>query len=82
MKKSVFYFVLFLSVIMVNPPVVYWVNDYCIAHPLTFGWPTMFWWLEFWYVVMIADFGIAALTMKSWDCHQDSRPIEPVRRGD
>lgn len=44
---KLFYAILFVSVLMVNPPIVFWVNDYCTAHPLTFGWPTMYLWLEF-----------------------------------
>lgn len=80
MKKSWFFIVLILSIVMVNPPIVYWVNDYCVAHPMTFGWPTMYWWLQFWYAVMIIDFALAAWKLKEWDCHQDKTPIVPVKR--
>lgn len=33
---KLFYAILFVSVLMVNPPIVFWVNDYCTAHPLDF----------------------------------------------
>jgi len=75
-----FYVILIISVLMVNPPIVYLVNDYCVANPLTFGWPTMFLWLEFWYTVMVIDFVVAAWKLKAWDCHQDKEEIIPVER--
>lgn len=78
--SKLFYAVLVFSVLMVNPPIVFWVNDYCVEHPLLFGWPTMYLWLEFWFLVMIADFLLAAYKLKSWDCRQDNRPIEQVDR--
>lgn len=37
-----FYIILMLSVLMVNPPILPFVNTYCAAHPMTFGWPTLF----------------------------------------
>ena len=78
--KLWFFIVLIFSVLMVNPPVVYLVNNYCVSHPMTLGWPTMFLWLEFWYVVMVVDFIIAASKLKAWDCHQDGKEIVPVER--
>ena len=29
-----FFVILIISVLMVNPPIVYLVNDYCVEHPL------------------------------------------------
>jgi hypothetical protein len=75
-----FYVVLVISVLMVNPPIVYLVNDYCVANPITFGWPTMFLWLELWYTVMVVDFLVAAIKLKAWNCHQDKKEIIPVER--
>lgn len=84
MKKSKgtfwFYLILVVCVLMVNPPIVYLFNDYCAAHPITFGWPTMFLWLEFWFTVMVVDFIVAAVKLKAWDCHQDQKEIVPVPR--
>ena len=65
---KLFYAVLIVSVLMVNPPIVFWFNDYCVEHPLLLGWPTMYIWLEFWFLV------------KAWDCRQDQKPIVPVQR--
>ena len=81
-KKDTFWFYLILvvSVLMVNPPILYWFNEYCIDHPLTFGWPTMYVWLEFCYVVMIVDFLFCAWKLKSWDCTQDKKEITPMKR--
>ncbi len=76
-----FYIVLIVSVLMVNPPIVYLFNNYCVAHPITLGWPTMFLWLEFWYTVMVIDFVVCALKLKAWNCSQDEKVIEQVRRG-
>lgn len=78
--STIFYVIMIISVIMVNPPVVYWFNDYCVANPLTCGWPTMFLWLEFWYTVMVIDFLICAWKLPAWDCHQDNKEIVPVER--
>lgn len=84
MKKSKgtlwFFLILVVSVLMVNPPIVYLFNDYCVENPITFGWPTMFLWLEFWYTVMVVDFIVAAIKLKAWDCHQDKNEIVPVPR--
>lgn len=73
-----FYGILLLSILMVNPPILPVVNDYCRARPLTLGWPTLWLWLEFWYGVMILDFLAAAVLLKEWNCHQDEKMIEMV----
>ena len=78
MNKRWFFIVLLFAVVMVNPPVVYWANDWCRDNPILFGWPSMFLWLEFWFAVMIADFVLAALYLPEWDCRQDDSPIEQV----
>ena len=70
MKKSkgeiIFYTIIVLVLIMVNPPVLSLINTYAAAHPITFGYPTLWIWLEFWYVVAIVDFLVAAIKLKSW----------------
>lgn len=76
-----FYAVLIFSVLMVNPPVLNAVNAYCQGTPLTFGFPTFWLWLEFWYGVMILDFLVAAVTLKEWDCRQDENPIVSEQEG-
>lgn len=86
MKRSkgliLFYCILFLGLLMTNPPVLGWVNAYSQANPLTFSYPTLWVWLEFGYGIMILAFLIAAATLKEWDCHQDNIPIVPVQRND
>lgn len=76
----VFYIILVVSVLMVNPPILPYVNAFCEAHPLTGGWPTLFLWLEFWYVVMIVDFLVAAIRLKAWDCSKYDPEIKPGKR--
>ena len=76
------YIVLVVSVLMVNPPILPVINDFCTVHPLTWGWPTLFLWLEFWYVVMIIDFLVAAIRLKAWDCSKYDPAIKPGKRPD
>lgn len=75
-----FYIILVIGVLMVNPPILPIVNDFCVAHPLMGGWPTLFLWLEFWYVVMIVDFLVAAFRLKAWDCSKYDPEIKPGKR--
>ena len=75
-----FYLILIVGILMVNPPILNLVNQYCIDNPLTFGWPTLFLWLEFWYAIMIIDFLVGVLKIKNWDCSQDKKDITPVER--
>lgn len=70
MRKSrgekLFYLVLVVSLIMVNPPVLGFVNNYAASTPITLGLPTIWLWLQFWYVVMIVAFIVSAVKLKSW----------------
>ena len=79
--EKVFYFVMLVSLLMTNPPVLTMVNDYCKVNPLTWSFPTMWLWLEAWYCVMIVDFLIAAFTIRAWNCSQDSKLIDPTACG-
>lgn len=60
------YGVFILVLIMVNPPILNIVNSYVLENPLTLGWPTMFVWLEFWYLAAIIDFFVGVITIESW----------------
>ena len=85
MKKKnpgviLFYVILVVSVLMVNPPILPLINNYCVAHPILFGWPTLYLWLELWYGIMIVDFLVAAIALKPWNCAQDEKEIVPVER--
>ena len=65
-----FYIVLVVSVLMVNPPILPVINDFCTVHPLTWGWPTLFLWL------------VAAIRLKAWDCSKYDPAIKPGKRPD
>lgn len=70
MKKSkgeiAFYIILIISLVMLNPPILNIINKYAYKNPLTFGFPTLWVWLEFWYIVLIIDFLVSAIKLKSW----------------
>lgn len=64
--SKLIYGVFILVLIMVNPPVVYYVSDYAKLHPFVFGWLTLLVWLNFWYVTGILAFIAGAFTIESW----------------
>jgi hypothetical protein len=64
--EKVFYLVLVVSLIMVNPPVLTRVNEYAAANLLTGGYPTLWFWLQVWYGVMILDSLLGAIFIASW----------------
>ena len=78
--EIVFYAIILFSLVMVNPPVLMFINQYAIGTPLTFRLPTLWVWLQFWYVLMIISFLVAAIRIKRWRCYQDEKPIEPEER--
>jgi len=75
--EIIFYLIIAVSVIMVNPPIMWMVNRHAIQNPLTFNFPTIWLWLQFWYAVMIISFVISAIYLKRWRCFQDAREIIP-----
>ncbi|MEA5060228.1 hypothetical protein SDC9_135936 [bioreactor metagenome] len=64
--EKIVYAIFAVVLIMVNPPILQAVNNYAIAKPFTFGWPTLLVWLDFWYVVGTATFLIGVLKIKAW----------------
>lgn len=64
--EKIVYGIFIFVLIMVNPPIINLFNNYCIKNPLTFGWPTMLIWLNFWYAVAVIAFLIGVLKIKSW----------------
>ncbi|GFI62097.1 hypothetical protein IMSAG049_01270 [Clostridiales bacterium] len=64
--EKIVYAIFIIVLIMVNPPILNFVNDYAINNPLTFGWPTLLVWLNLWYIIAIIDFLIGAIKIKSW----------------
>ncbi len=71
-SRIVWGFFLF-TILMVNPPVLTWLNPLFEARPLMGGWPTMWLYLTFWYVVMFAGFLFFALKFESWK-------VEPLEK--
>jgi len=80
--EIIFYIIIVFSVIMVNPPIIGIVNQYTIQNPLTFNFPTLWIWLQFWYVVMIISFLISAIKLKRWSCFQDNKEIVPEKKAE
>ena len=79
--EIVFYAIIALSLVMVNPPILGLINRYAIENPLTLRLPTIWVWLQFWYGLMIVSFLVAAIRIKRWRCYQDNKAIEPEERG-
>ncbi|MDO5016024.1 MAG: hypothetical protein Q4E09_03345 [Eubacteriales bacterium] len=71
-----------ISLIMANPPILGLVNNYAKDNPLTFGYPTMWVWLEFWYAVAIAAFLIGALTIRNWQTEEQDAKITAEMQAD
>jgi hypothetical protein len=80
--EIIFYAIILFSLVMVNPPVLMLINRFAIETPLIFRLPTLWIWLQFWYVLMIAAFLLSAIRVRRWRCYQDEKPIEPEERGD
>jgi uncharacterized integral membrane protein len=64
--KRIIYGIFILVLIMVNPPVMGMVNEYAYMNPITFGWPTIIVWLDFWYIVAVIAFIAGAFLIESW----------------
>lgn len=55
-----------ITLLMTNPPIVNVVNSYAQTKPLILGWPTLWIWLEFWYLLMIGGMIWFGLRFKTW----------------
>ena len=64
--EKIFYAIVILAIIASNPPVLSFVNEYCEAHPLTWGVPTFWLYLEIVWTIVIASFAIAAFKVEKW----------------
>lgn len=65
-----------ITLIMTNPPVVNWVSSWAENTPLLFGWPTLWVWLQFWYMVMIVGFIYFGLSFSSWNVEYIEETVE------
>ena len=68
---KLFWFIIIAMLIAVNPPVLNWVNEYSKNNLLTFGYPTFWLWLEFWYGLAALSFLIGSLKIKKWKEEED-----------
>ncbi len=64
--EKIIYFIFIISLIMVNPPVLGLVNNYAKINPLTWGYPTLWLWLQLWYLIAIVAFLIGAIKLGNW----------------
>jgi len=64
--EKLFYLIIILMVIMCNPPVMVLINNWAIKKPITFGFPTFWVWLQFWYTIGVVAFLIAAFKIDHW----------------
>lgn len=64
--EKIFFSVIIISLLMVNPPILGLINTFAQSTPLMWGFPTLWLWLEFWYIVAILAFLIGALKLKNW----------------
>lgn len=65
-----------VTVLAVNPPVLTAVNRYFVIQPLLAGWPTMWLYLTFWYVVMLIGFVFFAMRFRSWQVEGLEREVD------
>lgn len=66
-SEKIVYALLLLVLVMVNPPILGWINAYAKDSPFVFGYPTLWVWLQFWYAFGIAVFLFGALRIKDWN---------------
>ena len=64
--EKIFFAVIIISLLMVNPPILGFINTFAQSTPLMWGYPTLWLWLEFWYVVAIVTFLVGVLKLKNW----------------
>lgn len=60
------YAILIISLIMLNPPVLNIVNNYAKTKPLTWNYPTLWLWLQLWYLIAIITFLLGAIKIDNW----------------
>lgn len=71
-----------VPLVMTNPPVLGIVSDYAVDHPLMFGLPTFWLWLEVWYFsipALLIGFG---LWMPSWRSKRLEEEVEQLPKHD
>ena len=65
--EKIFFFIILIALILSNPPVLIYVNNYCKTHPLTLGLPTFWVYLTSVWSIVILAFAIAAWKIEAWN---------------
>lgn len=65
--ERILYVILLITLVMVNPPIINLVNDYAKENPLIMNYPTLWIWLQLWYLIGIIAFLVAALKIGNWN---------------
>lgn len=65
--ERILYVILLITLAMVNPPIINLVNDYAKENPLIMNYPTLWIWLQLWYLIGIIAFLVAALKIGNWN---------------
>jgi hypothetical protein len=71
-----------VPLVMTNPPIIGWVSDYAAAEPVLLGQPTVWLWLQFWYVVMLGLFVWFAVRLPSWQTELVEEELERTMASD
>lgn len=64
--EKIFYTIIIIALLMVNPPILNIINGYAKTNPLMLGYPTLWIWLQFWYGVVVAAFLVGVLKIANW----------------
>lgn len=81
-KENIFIACFFtLTLLMTNPPVINLVSKYVETKPLTLGWPTLWVWLQFWYLTMIGGAIWFSLKFKVWNTDYIEESTESILDG-
>ena len=79
--EKIFWLIIIVTIVMVNPPLLIGINNYCKAHLLTLGVPTFWLWLEIWYLIGSSAFLIGAWKLRSWKGEEIEDRIKRVKIG-
>lgn len=81
-ETALVFVALAIPLVMTNPPVIGWVNDYATGTPLTLGQPTLWLWLEVWFGVMLVELVLFAAKLPSWQAHYLEHQVEELHDRD
>ncbi len=69
-----FWIFMIIALLMTNPPILNLINGYAKSVPLTMSWPTLWLWLQFWYLAMLGAIIYLAVKDPQWQ----AEPLEEV----